>query len=135
MTRFMASRDPAANLRSISRSAAAGFSRGPAARLCRIQTATCRTALRARSAASGIELCKWPSAAPIVTDIVRGPPGLSERTGPAATKRSGRRLSPGAQAISTPIVTTPDTQAVSVPSRSGQFRAIRVSSPWLTGRR
>jgi hypothetical protein len=56
----------------------------------------------------------------------------SELTDPAATACSGRRLSPGAQAVSTPIVTTPDTRAVIVPLRRDQFCAIRVSSSWLT---
>jgi hypothetical protein len=84
----------------------------------------CRVRIRALQVALG-GLCRHS---------VRGPPELSERTDPAATERSGRRISPGAQVVSTTIVSTSDTLAVGVPSRRDQFRAIRVSSPWLTGR-
>ncbi len=108
VSRLMSSSDPAVNLRPISRSAATACTHGPGdpARM----------------------LVRLPD--PAAVSHTR----RTERTDPAATERSGRRLSPGVQAVSTPIVSTPDTRAVSVQSRRDQFRAIRVSSPWLTGR-
>jgi hypothetical protein len=109
--------------------------------LSRIQAATCRARLRA---ASRIELHKWhsaqESAASVVTACTAHPSCPSWRTHQRPSVRvvgfpQARRLS--APRSSVPLTHGPSVPLAhgpsSVPSRRGQFCAIRVSSQLLTG--
>jgi hypothetical protein len=151
---FMTSRDPAVNLRLISRSAAAAFSRcpgesacvlvrlpGPAAVSYTRQNPDTPTRLVSLPASESVSLLlgRGSSATsrlrPAKPDCVQHPessfasgtrrPLSSQRALPTRAIRANRPssdrafgslgFSPGAQAVSTPIVSNPDTLAVSVP--------------------